>query len=197
MDKGCLRSIRGFLVSVLHVVLLGAILASSAAAQEPRPRQRPDPATPSPAYERMKLFEGTWVPDPDTSVSGGRAPGAGLVETCAWLVGGRRHMVCRTSYPVEGSSSPRESMYILSYREADSTYIAHFAFPQGDNLVYHGRPEGDRWVLDLQPSPLLPANKRFREIITVVPGGLRYVEEQSVDGGPWTVTEDYRRRRIR
>ena len=106
-------------------------------------------------------------------------------------------MVCRTSYPVEGYSAPRESMYILSYREADSTYIAHFAFPRGDNLVYHGRLEGDRWILNLQPSPLLPGNNRLREIITVVPGGLRYVEEQSVDGGPWTVTEDYRRRRVK
>jgi len=44
--------------------------------------------------------------------------------------------------------------------------------------------------MELQPTSLLPANKRLREIITVVPEGLRYVEEQSIDGGPWTVTED-------
>jgi hypothetical protein len=145
----------------------------------------------------MKLFEGTWVPVPGAQAKSGATPSPTAQETCAWLSGGRRHMVCRTTYTVEGLSAPRESMYILSYREADSTYIAHFAFPGGDNLLYHGRLEGDRWVMDLQPTPLLPANKRLREIITVVPEGLRYVEEQSVDGGPWTITEDYRRRRIR
>lgn len=46
-------------------------------------------------------------------------------------------------------------------------------------------------------APLWPANQRLREIIAPVPGGMRYVEEPSVDGGPWKFTEDYRRRKIR
>jgi hypothetical protein len=169
-------------------------LPGSVAAQDARRPQRPHPTTPSPPHERMTVFEGTWVPEPDSS---GATPSRALQEVCGWLTGGRRHMVCRSTYTPEGDSVPRASMYILSYREADSTYIVHWAFPHGDNLVYHGRPEGDRWVLYMQPSPLLRANQRFREIITVVPGGLRFVEERSVNGGPWTVTEDYRRRRIR
>ena len=197
MHKGNASYRPGLERGILCVVLWGAILSSSTAAQDSRPRRSADPATPSPAHERMKLFEGTWVPEPDADLKGGAKRSTTLQETCAWLGGGRRHMVCRTSYHVEGYSLPRESMYILSYREADSTYIAHFAFAGGDNLVYHGRLEGDRWILNLQPTPLLPANKRLREIITVVPEGLRYVEEQSVDGGPWTITEDYRRRRIK
>lgn len=190
--RGCVLY-SGFLCAVV----VGAILPGSIAAQAARPKQPPDPAMPSPAHERMNVFEGTWVPEADPNLKRDGKPSTPLQEICAWLGGGRRHMVCRTSYTVDGYTGPRESMYILSYRKADSTYIAHFAFPQGDNLVYHGRPDGDRWVMNLQPTPLLPANTRLREIITVVPGGLRYVEEKSVDGGPWTVTEDYRRRRIR
>ena len=197
MHQGNSCYARGLRPGILCIVLSAAILPGSAAAQDARPRRSPDPATPSPAHERMKLFEGTWVPEPAEDGKRGAKPSSASQEVCAWLSGGRRHLVCRTTYTVEGYSVPRESMYVLSYREADSIYIAHFAFPSGDNLVYHGRLEGDRWVMDLQPTPLLPANKRLREIITVVPEGLRYVEEQSVDGGPWTVTEDYRRRRIR
>ena len=197
MHQGNARYTRRLQPAILGIVLFGAFLSSPAAAQDSRPRRSADPAMPNPAHERMKLFEGTWVPVPDAYLKSGARPSPTSQETCAWLSGGRRHMVCRTTYTVEGYSVPRESMYVLSYREADSTYIAHFAFAGGDNLVYHGRLEGERWVLNLQPTPLLPANKRLREIITVVPEGLRYVEEQSVDGGPWTVTEDYRRRRIK
>jgi hypothetical protein len=91
----------------------------------------------------------------------------------------------------------REAIQILSYREADSMDITRFAFPGGATLEYHGRIEGDRWVMHLQPGPNWPANQLLRTIITAVPGGLRYVEEHSVDGGPWTLTEDYRHRRVR
>ena len=131
MHKGNASHGRGLERGILCVVLLGAILSSSTAAQDTRPPRSADPATPSPAHERMRLFEGTWVPEPDADLKGGAKRSTTLQETCAWLGGGRRHMVCRTSYPVEGYSLPRESMYILSYREADSTYIVHFAFAGG------------------------------------------------------------------
>ena len=81
--------------------------------------------------------------------------------------------------------------------ERDSTYVAHHAFADGTTFTYHGRIEGDRWIMNLQPTPFWPANQRLREIITPVPGGMRYVEELSVDGGPWKVTEDYRQRKVR
>jgi hypothetical protein len=51
--------------------------------------------------------------------------------------------------------------------------------------------------MNLQPTPLWPANHRLRTIITAVPEGLRYVEESSVDRGPWKITEDYRQKRVR
>jgi hypothetical protein len=193
MHEGHWYSRRGVERDILYALLLGATLSSSTAAQD-YPHRWPDPATPDPAHERMAIFEGTWVPDSNRT---GAPLSTTLHETCVWLTGGRRHMVCQTTYTRDGETAPRASMYVLSYREADSIYIAHHAFAAGDNLVYHGRPEGDRWILNLQPSPLLPASTRLREIITVVPEGLRYVEELSVDGGPWTITEDYRRRRIR
>jgi hypothetical protein len=141
---------------------------------------------PSAPHERMAFFEGTWHADGEP----------GYQEICAWLSGGRRHMVCRwiTTAP---NSPDRETLYILSYRNRDSVYIAQFAFPNGSTMTYHGRVEGDRWIMDFQPTPSSPANQRLRTIITAVPEGLRYVEESSVDGGVWKITEDYRRRRVR
>jgi hypothetical protein len=154
-----------------------------------------DAMTPSDPHERLTVFEGTWELDaPAVSAAGVRQrPGR---ETCEWLTGGRRHMICRNRYQ-NPDGVDRERTHILSYRTADSTYIAYFAFPAGDNLLYHGRIEGERWIMDMQPTPLLPKNKRFREIITPTENGLRFVEEVSTDGGPWTVTEDYRMRRVK
>jgi hypothetical protein len=160
------------------------------------PRSRPTPETPLPAYERTTAFEGTWTMEPGAFFQGGGTSPAMHEETCAFMPGGRRHMVCRTWSQRPGA--PRsERMYILSYRDNDSTYVAHHAFAGGQTFTYHGRIEGDRWVMDLQPTPFWPSNERLRTIITPVPGGMRYVEEHSVDGGPWKITEDYRYRKIR
>ncbi len=174
-------------------VLITAMTFAPGPAQEPVKAK--DSMMPSAPHERLMVFEGTWERD-DGPVPAGAARQPEGRETCEWLTGGRRHMMCRLRYEKpEGVS--RERTHILSYRVEDGTYLAYFAFPSGDNLLYHGRVEGDRWIMDMQPSTLLPKNKRFREIITPTENGLRYVEEVSTDGGPWTVTEDYRMRRVR
>jgi hypothetical protein len=78
-----------------------------------------------------------------------------------------------------------------------AAYVAHHAFAGGATLTYDGIIKGDRWVMNRQPTPFWPANERHRTIITPVPNGMRYIEEHSVDGGPWKVTEDYRYRKLR
>lgn len=177
---------------LLALLLPMPLLAQGAA------RSRPTPETPLPAYERMTVFEGTWTMEPGAFFAGGGTTPAANEETCAFMSGGRRHMVCRTWSQRTTDSPRRERMYILSYRDRDSTYVAHHAFADGATLTYHGRLEGDRWVMNLQPTPFWPSNERLRTIITPVPGGgMRYVEEHSVDGGPWKITEDFRYRKIR
>jgi hypothetical protein len=90
-----------------------------------------------------------------------------------------------------------DSIYILSYRAEDDTYLAYFAFPDGANLLYHGKWEGDKWIMSMQMAPGLEPNRRFRTIITPTENGMRFVEESSRDSGPWVVTEDYRYRRVK
>jgi hypothetical protein len=178
------------------VILLVCLVPPRAAAQNSSPG-RPDPSIASAPHEKMTFFEGAWTVDPGADVKSGATTPPQHEERCAWLPGGRRHMVCRSWSQRPGETIRRERIQILSYQTHDATYLAHFAFPNGDTVTYVGRVEGDRWVMDMQPSPLLPSNERFREIITKVGNGLRFVEERSVDGGPWSITEDYRYRRVR
>jgi hypothetical protein len=176
-------------------VMLFVYLVSPGGAAQTSPPARPDPSVVSALHEKMTFFEGTWSPEPDSSVKSGATTPAQGEETCAWLPGGRRHMVCRSWSQRPGETIRRERIQILSYQAHNNTYLAHFAFPNGDTVTYVGRVDGDRWVMEMQPSPLLPSNHRFREIITKVGNSLRFVEERSVDGGPWSVTEDYYRYR--
>ena len=56
-------------------------------------------------------------------------------------------------------------MYILSYREHDAKYVAWFAFPNGQNLLYHGTLDADRWIMEMQPTRLVPSGLRLRIVV--------------------------------
>lgn len=183
-----------FAASVMFVLY---IVPFRATAQDSTPKGPSDPSVVSEPHERMTFFEGTWSMEPGAYFKSGATSPPQHEEACAWLPGGRRHMVCRSWRQRPDDAIRREAIYILSYQDHNATYSAHFAFANGATLTYVGRVEGDRWVMDMQPSPLLRSNERFRTIITRVGSGLRFVEEHSVDGGPWSITEDYRYRRVR
>jgi hypothetical protein len=162
-----------------------------------RPAAEPakGPSSPSAPHERLAFFEGRWEFETATTpeVSAKRM---GRRETCEWLAGGRRHMVCtQTSKSADGIS--QESLYILSYRERDSTYLAYFAIPGGENVIFHGTPTEDGWVMELQPTPLVPKGLRMRTTITRTAGGLRFLDESSMDGAPWQLMEDYQHKRTK
>jgi hypothetical protein len=181
-------------VRVCSVSLLGLWIGSPASAQQ-LPSRPGAPDAVSAAHERMAVFEGRWVAEPGAYFASGVRQPFREVEACAWLGGGRRHMVCRKLTEPSAGAPQRETISVMSYRASDSTYVIHFAFPGGSTLDYEGRSEGDRWVMNLLRSELLPPNQRLRTVITTAPTGLRFVEEQSIDGGPWTIGEDYRYRR--
>jgi hypothetical protein len=180
-------------LAVVALLLLSAV----AFAQSTSPARPRSPSEPSVPHERMTFFEGTWSAEPKGSIKGKPADNSipAHEETCAWMPGGRRHMICRGWRVRDGVRS--DAMYIMSYREEGDIYIVHHAFPSGDTVTYHGTLDGERWVMDMVSAPGLRKTHRLREIITAVPEGVRYVEERSVDGGPWEVTEDYRFRRVK
>ena len=174
--------------TALFVVLTASAGLQASAAAVPQ-----EHAAPSAQHDRMAFFEGTWELEPGGKpASIGRE--AGRRETCSWLAGARRHMVCRTFR--ESAAGRQESIYILSYSEHDTKYVAWFAFPGGQTLLYHGTLDGDRWIMELQPTRLMPSGLRVRTTITPSGNGMRFVEEASKDGGPWEVSENYSYKRV-
>lgn len=172
---------RQLLSAFLILVALCTISAPGSA------QRTPDPRTPRPAHELLGAFEGTWRP-------AGPAEPAAVTETCSWLEGGRRHMVCVPRR--ETASGTVEQRTIYSYRGRDSTYIVTALLATGQVWTYLGRPEGNRWIFDFQ-SDRPKSTQRLRMIVTVARDTIHFIEESSEGGGPWRITEDYRHVRVR
>jgi hypothetical protein len=136
------------------------------------------------------VFEGTWIESGSSTDRASR-------DSCAWLAGGRRHMICRRV--TDFASGPREQMMIYSYRRSDSTYPVTVLLAGGQVWNYAGRPEGDRWVFNLV-SARSDGAQRLRQVIAVGADSLHFLEQVSENGGPWRLTdasEDYRYVRAR
>lgn len=143
------------------------------------------PQSPRPV-ERLSVFEGTWTRE-------GPTPGDTLRETCAWLAGGRRHLVCDTE--ARRPTGPARMLRIHSYQ--NGSYVVYVAMGDGPAWTYTGGPESDgRWVLNLQ-SNRSDNPQRLRIVITPAADRIRFVEESSTNGGPWRTTEDYTNVRVR
>lgn len=175
-----------------RIVRMTVVLVASSTLAGSNLRAQGTPSTPRPSvpHERLAVFEGTWT-------RSDVPPGRSFRETCEWLAGNRRHMICR-----QRSESPdgvREQMVIYSYQRSDSTYAVTVLLAGGQVWRYAGRPEGDRWVLTLvSNAPDSP--RRLRQVITAGKDTLHFKEEASENGGPWRLTdpsEDYRYVRVR
>jgi hypothetical protein len=182
-------------VSRVACFILTSVLAPMAGigleAQDTPASSRPNaPTTPRPAHERLAAFEGEWIMAGSTGDSSPR-------DSCAWLAGGRRHMVCRRL--TQAADGAREQMMIYSYRGSDSTYTVTVLLAGGQLWSYAGRPVGNRWELNLT-SVLPDAPLRLRQVIVASSDTLHFVEEVSESGGPWRLTdpsEDHKYVRVR
>ena len=148
------------------------------------------PGSPGAPYEHLAVFEGTWR-EVDAPMDRSSR------DTCEWLAGGHRHMICRRV--TQTVSGPREHMMIYSYRRSDSTFTSTVFLSGGQVWSYSGRPEGNRWVFYLASSRSRQP-QRLRQVITTNADTLHFVEEVSENDGPWKLTdpsEDYKYVRVR
>jgi hypothetical protein len=175
------------LTAALTVTVVLNLAPRTGASADARPQGRPSA---SEARERLAFLEGTWT-RPETPA------GQTFRETCAWMGGGRRHMVCRQR--TETAESIHEQMLVYSYRGADATYMVTVFLAGGQVWRYEGQPDGDRWVFDLIPTgPAAP--QRLRQVLTPRGDEIRFREEVSEKGGPWRLTdpsEEYVHVRVR
>lgn len=153
--------------------MLFIALAFTALAGSHPAAQSPPPA------DRLSVFEGTWTRE-DTPAN------ATFRETCAWLAGGRRHLVCQAEF--KSPNRTGQMIRVHSYRQ--QTYVVVAFMGDAPTFTYTGGPEGERWVFNLQSDR--PDNpQRLRIVITPTNDRIRFVEESSDNNGPWKTTEDY------
>ena len=160
-----------------------------ASAQDSTASRAPSPSMPRPAHERLTAFEGTWRRI-------GEPAGHTVVDTCAWLAEGRRHMVCRIRG--ENPRGATEQMAVYSYRGSDSTYTLTVFLSGGQVWRYAGHVEGSRWTF-YQQSNRPDAPPRLRQVVISSGDTLRFIEEISDDGSAWRLSdpsEDYRSVRV-
>ncbi len=81
-----------------------------------QPAALPSPSERSEPHEALAFYEGTWT-ILDSKHEGYR-------ETCSWLAGGRRHIVCRAS--VQTASGTRETLGTYSYDPTSGEYLGAF-----------------------------------------------------------------------
>lgn len=147
-------------------------------------------AAPKPApHERLSVFEGTWA-------RADAAPGDTFRDTCAWMAGGRRHMICRQRS--ESATGPREQMVIYSYRGRDGTYTITVLLSGGQIWRYEGGPQGDRWIFN-RAGDRPDSTQRLRQIVVPTGDSIHFREEISENGGAWRLTdpgEDYKYVRV-
>lgn len=114
------------------LVMLPSLAAAQATGSAP---VRPvSPMTPSPAHEPLGFFVGSWTVKELPASRQFR-------ESCGWLEGGRRHMVCR-SRSLSASGEWRDGISMFSYRAADSTYLYYGLRPNGATEALTGRRIG-------------------------------------------------------
>lgn len=145
------------------------------------------PGSPSAAHERLGFFEGTWVPV-------GVPPNENFVETCAWLPGGRRHMVCRSRWT--SPAGPVEGMSVLSYSVEDAACQHHGIRSVGRVVSKRGTEDNGvlRFVGEQGAGATLT---RVRVTIKATDDGkASLVRETAPADGPWKAAPELRTMRV-
>jgi hypothetical protein len=132
--------------------------------------------TPSDAHEALAFFEGSWTIQE-------RAAAARLIERCAWLNAGRRHMICHSTWQV--TSGPREGVSIFSFRASDSTYLYYGLRPSGAVEHMSGQRTADGFVFTSATGEGATRQRTRVTIRATAGAGFRFVAESSVGDGPW------------
>ena len=165
-------------VRILTVTLLVSLAPIVPVAGQSAPAPTP-PSAPSAPHELLRFFEGEWTVEELPAARAYR-------ERCAFMEGGRRHMVCRTRSR-SASGDWRESMSMFSYRPADSAYVYYGLRSSGATQMLIGRPtEGSEgWAFEGDERDAT-GRLRTRVRITRLPEGrFRLVEQTSRGDAPF------------
>jgi hypothetical protein len=138
------------------------------------------PATPSAPHEHLAFFHGEWTVDELPASRQFR-------ERCAWLEGGRRHLVCR-SRSKSAAGQWRETLSTFSYRPADSSYVYYGLRPGGATQTLVGRlaADGAGWEFRGEEGTGAARERTLVRIARLPGGRFRFVEQTARGDAPFT-----------
>ena len=136
-----------------------------------------------PGQEKLSVFTGHWT------VQGSEET---YLEVCNWMQG--NHIRCiSTSKEKTGIDS---STSYLSYSAIEKTYVYYGLYGSGNSRTLRGRWNTDRFIFEGQR---VTKKETTRWKVTITPAGknLHFVEEASVNTGPWTKKADFIYKRLK
>lgn len=155
-------------------VAIAACLALVAASAVSQPARLP-PVLSDP-HEALAFYEGTW-----TLLDGKE----GFQETCSWLAGGRRHMVCTARG--QTANGPGETLGIYSYDPTTGEYQFHGFAASGAVVKERVQRHPKGWVYTTERGTGA-ARIRTRETLEeTVEGRVSSVHETAKGEGPWVI----------
>ena len=166
------------LLAVALCAMANTLHAQAAGATRPT-----SPASPSAPHEHLSFFEGFWTVE---ELPAERA----FRERCAWLEGGRRHIVCR-SRSKSASGEWREGLSMFSYRPTDSTYAYYGLRPSGTTQQLVGRvtSDGAAWEFTGDETRLDGRLRTLVRIARLPNGRFRFVEQTARGDSPFTTAD--------
>jgi Protein of unknown function (DUF1579) len=118
-------------------------LVSAALAQAPA-----GPPQPGPEHQKLAYFAGTWSSEGEMKASEMGPTGKfTFTETCEWFAGNFA-LICHSDGKIgEGTV---KGLSVMSYDMAQKNYIYFETNSFGENVVSHGKVEGDTWTWENQ-----------------------------------------------
>lgn len=130
----------------------------------------------------LSIFKGHWTIEGSEST---------YLEICDWIQG--NHIQClSTSKEKEGTDS---SISYLTYSASEKTYIYYGLYGSGSSRTLRGNWVTDKFVLEGQR---LTADKKTKWRVTIKPinKDMHFMQEVSVNDGPWETNADFMYKRV-
>jgi hypothetical protein len=150
--------------------------------------QTAQPPKPGPEVQRLSYYVGTWKSEGEAKAgSFGPAGKFSSTSTCEWFAGGF-HVVCRDEGT--GAAGKRTALGVLAYDAEAKAYTYYGISSWGESMSVKGSLTGSTWTwLWDGKAAGKPVKFRYTEV-QVSPTSYTFKGEESVAGGPWTVTEE-------
>jgi Protein of unknown function (DUF1579) len=173
---------------LLFAALTAGLLSTPALAQPPARK-------PGEEEKRIGFFAGTWTFEGEVKASpmgpAGKSSGR---DTCEWFPGAF-HLVCRG----EGTSpmGTSKSQSIFGYDPNEKTYTFYLNSSLGDGFFGRGNVSGKVWTWNFENKMEGKLMKGRVTITEESPTAYSFKTESSVDGGPWTLIEEAKARKVK